>query len=115
VKEPYKRDHILQQRRIILRSLLLVATPYHEAALCIRMSQLAIEGGRKRCVVSKRTVSWVERCSGTKRGVLCVKIDNEIILIKKKSHLMSPGIYKAIHAAGNLRQHEGPSTRNMRM
>ena len=29
VKEPYKRDYILQKRRpIILRSLLIVATPY---------------------------------------------------------------------------------------
>jgi len=27
-KEPYKRDDILQQRSIILRSLLIVATPY---------------------------------------------------------------------------------------
>jgi len=27
-KEPYKRDHILQKRSIILRSLVLVATPY---------------------------------------------------------------------------------------
>jgi len=28
VKEPYKRDYILQKRLIILRSLLIVATPY---------------------------------------------------------------------------------------
>jgi len=28
VKEPYKRDYILQKRPIILRSLLIVATPY---------------------------------------------------------------------------------------
>jgi len=28
-KEPYKTDDILQQRSTILRSLLLVATPYH--------------------------------------------------------------------------------------
>ena len=27
-KEPYKRDNILQKRPIILRSLLIVATPY---------------------------------------------------------------------------------------
>jgi len=27
-KEPYKRDDILQKRPIILRSLLIVATPY---------------------------------------------------------------------------------------
>jgi len=27
-KEPYKRDYILQKRPIILRSLLIVATPY---------------------------------------------------------------------------------------
>ena len=29
VKEPYERDDILQKRLIILRSLLIVATPYH--------------------------------------------------------------------------------------
>jgi len=29
-KEPYKRDHILQKRPMILRSLLIVATPYEE-------------------------------------------------------------------------------------
>jgi len=28
-KEPYKRDYILQKRPIILRSLLMIATPYH--------------------------------------------------------------------------------------
>jgi len=28
-KEPYKRDYILQTRPIIIRSLLIVATPYH--------------------------------------------------------------------------------------
>jgi len=31
-KEPYKRDYILQQRPIILRSLLIVANPYHESS-----------------------------------------------------------------------------------
>ena len=30
VKEPYKRDNILQKRPIILSILLTVATPYHE-------------------------------------------------------------------------------------
>jgi len=30
-KEPYKRDDILQKRPIILRSLLIVATPYSYA------------------------------------------------------------------------------------
>ena len=30
VKQPYKRDHILQKRPIILRSILIVATPYLE-------------------------------------------------------------------------------------
>jgi len=29
-KEPYKRDSILQKRPIILRSLLIVATPYRD-------------------------------------------------------------------------------------
>jgi len=28
-KEPYKRDDTLQKRPIILKSLLVVATPYH--------------------------------------------------------------------------------------
>jgi len=27
-KEPYKRDYILQKRPVVLRSLLIVATPY---------------------------------------------------------------------------------------
>jgi len=30
-KEPYKRDYILQMRSIILRSLLIEATPYHDS------------------------------------------------------------------------------------
>jgi len=36
-KEPYKRDYILQNRRIILRSLLIVATPYvcHDSCICM--------------------------------------------------------------------------------
>jgi len=29
-KEPYKRDYILQKRPVILRSLLIVATPYQQ-------------------------------------------------------------------------------------
>jgi len=29
-KEPYNRDDILQKKRVILRRLLVVATPYHE-------------------------------------------------------------------------------------
>jgi len=40
-KEPYKRDDILQKRPIIFRSLLIVATPYNNGALCNR--DLAIE------------------------------------------------------------------------
>ena len=36
-KEPYKRDYILQKRPIILRSLLIVATPYEGHVLkCIK-------------------------------------------------------------------------------
>jgi len=35
-KEPYKRDYILQKRRVILRSLLIVATPY--LFMCLYMS-----------------------------------------------------------------------------
>jgi len=45
-KEPYKRDYILQKRPKILRSLLIVATPYHiccsmlhSLAECCRVSQ----------------------------------------------------------------------------
>jgi len=34
-KEPYKRDYILQKRLIILRSLLMVATPYLSIYLSI--------------------------------------------------------------------------------
>ena len=40
-KEPYKRDDILQKRTIIFRSLIIVATPYNNGALCNR--DLAIE------------------------------------------------------------------------
>jgi len=32
-KEPYERDYILQKRPIILRSLLIIATPYESLAL----------------------------------------------------------------------------------
>jgi len=34
-KEPYKRDGILQKRPVILRSLLIVATPYDTMLVCI--------------------------------------------------------------------------------
>jgi len=44
-KEPYKRDYILQKGPIILRSLLIVATPYH-------MSQLATHRARRRTLKS---------------------------------------------------------------
>jgi len=33
-KEPYQRDDILQKRPIILRSLLIVATPYQSTSQC---------------------------------------------------------------------------------
>jgi len=36
-KEPYKRDDILQQRPIILRSLLIVATPYKDICAYIHI------------------------------------------------------------------------------
>jgi len=38
-KEPYKRDSILQKRRIILRSLLIVATPWVCATPDVTLSQ----------------------------------------------------------------------------
>jgi len=34
-EEPYRRDYILQKRPIILRSLLIIATPYHRVLLFI--------------------------------------------------------------------------------
>jgi len=34
-KEPYKRDDILQKRPIILRNLLIVATPYPDLVACV--------------------------------------------------------------------------------
>jgi len=37
-KESYKRDYILQKRPMILRSLLIVATPCHEACLSVSLS-----------------------------------------------------------------------------
>jgi len=37
-KDPYKRDDILQERPIILRSLLIVATPYVCIYMCLTMS-----------------------------------------------------------------------------
>jgi len=39
-KEPYKRDYILQKRPIILRSLLLVATPQHAGDVNLYMTWL---------------------------------------------------------------------------
>ena len=36
--EPYKRDYILQKRPIILRSLLIVATPYTREWSCVSVS-----------------------------------------------------------------------------
>jgi len=38
-KEPYKRDYILQKRPIILRSLLIVATPYDLPGSKTRLSR----------------------------------------------------------------------------
>ena len=58
-KEPYKRDDILQKRRIILRSLRIVATPYESfyqlslISLCYRM------GCRSLSYVLCRFLSWV--------------------------------------------------------
>jgi len=37
-KEPYKRDDILEKRPVLLRSLLIVATPYHMQLYTIPMS-----------------------------------------------------------------------------
>ena len=42
-KEPYKRDDILQKRPIILRSLLIVATPYQRSLVFCQKS--ALQGG----------------------------------------------------------------------
>ena len=44
-KEPYKRDDILQKRPVILRSLLLVATPYTVAgaSLVFKVFQVALD------------------------------------------------------------------------
>ena len=47
-KEPYKRDCILQKRPIILRSLLIIATPYVYACVCVRV-----------CVTWRRLYGWV--------------------------------------------------------
>ena len=40
VKEPYKRDYILQKRHIILRSLLIVATPQRVVSLPITRTNM---------------------------------------------------------------------------
>jgi len=42
-KEPYKRDDILQKRPIILRSLLIVATPYHLTSSCFYLISPCLE------------------------------------------------------------------------
>jgi len=39
VKEPYKRDYILQKRPIILRSLLIIATPYHDSCVSVDVAE----------------------------------------------------------------------------
>ena len=54
-KEPYKRDNILQKRPIIIRSLLMVANPYHSLArsggygvcvcVCVGVEQLFLQRG----------------------------------------------------------------------
>jgi len=40
-KEPYKRDDVLQKRPVILRSLLIIATPYQNG-YCIMVKKIMI-------------------------------------------------------------------------
>ena len=69
-KEPYKRDYILQKRHVVLRSLLIVATPYS----CIVIWRMTIKG----CIVHWAKVNdykgvWLERCvlQCDYKGVCC--------------------------------------------
>ena len=66
-KETYITDDILQKRPIILRSLLIVATPYHmlqNAATCCNMLQFnAIQLYRPSCEVHKNAYNTATRCN----------------------------------------------------
>ena len=50
VKEPYKRDDILQKRPIILRSLLIEATPDEQLPLAVRLKRDLYTCGVLQCV-----------------------------------------------------------------
>jgi len=57
-KEPYKRDDILQKRPILLRSLLLVATPYNDGSSAILCSDTPLMyGPLERCIDGPLTKS----------------------------------------------------------
>jgi len=57
-KEPYKRDYILQKRATILRSLLIVATPYGVATISrpLKMVSFEKEPYKKDYVLQKRPI-----------------------------------------------------------
>jgi len=57
-KEPYNRDYILQKRPIILRSLLIVATPYGLATISrlLKMVSFAKEPYKRDYILQKRPI-----------------------------------------------------------
>jgi len=71
-KEPYKRDDILQKRRIILRGLRIVATPYESFCQLSVISLCYLMGCRSLSCVLCRSLSWV-CCIG-----LCYSLLNQL-------------------------------------
>jgi len=57
-KEPYKRDYILQVRPIIFRSLLIVATPYHQLAVgsCHQKNYIGHSYHKREYILQKRSI-----------------------------------------------------------
>jgi len=57
-KKPYKRDYILQKRLIILRSLLVVATPYTYVDHTTELHSLGVSKRPKGHLSGSATHSW---------------------------------------------------------
>jgi len=64
-KEPYERDYILQKSPIILRSLLIVATPYMIYLVGSFKSQVSFakEPDKRDYILQKRPVIYMQRAS----------------------------------------------------
>jgi len=61
-KEPYKRDYILQKRLMILRSLLVEATPYHTSSSMAECAVYVGRGGYPTSRESTQLTPYTKKC-----------------------------------------------------